>query len=354
MRVTIGNVSDTRTTLRAIASVAALALLLARASSAQANRTPTPTSARLDSAAVERVVASLADSIRTVYVFPEAGRVAVAALQGAVLREARSIDEPERLAELLTNRVRAVLHDRHFAVRVFADTAAHVAEQEDTVRRRLETERRVREAAAARYGFAAARVLEGNVGYLDIHGFFSTTLGAALDTAAAAMRAIASTDALILDLRSNGGGNETMVAWVLGHFFDERVHLNDVLQRPGTPPRAVWSTAFAPAVRYGARKPILVLTSASTFSAGEAAAYDLQALKRATVVGERTGGGANSGRFIPIAPRFEAFIPNGAVISPVTGTNWEGVGVIPDVPAPSADAFRVAYARALADLRRTR
>jgi C-terminal processing protease CtpA/Prc len=151
---------------------------------------------------------------------------------------------------------------------------------------------------------------------------------------------------VIVDLRRNGGGEPSSVAHLLSHFFapgDVR-HLNDIYTRPTDATQQYWTNPSVP-VRYTG--PVYVLTSKRTFSGGEEAAYDFQTQKRATLVGETTGGGANPGDFIAIAEGFGAFIPTGRAINPVTGTNWEHVGVKPDVAVPAADALRTAHAAAL-------
>jgi C-terminal processing protease CtpA/Prc len=154
---------------------------------------------------------------------------------------------------------------------------------------------------------------------------------------------------LILDLRRNGGGEPASVAYLMSHFFpagDER-HLNDIYYREGDETRQFWTSA-AVKVRY--LKPVYVLTSGFTFSGGEECAYDFQTQKRGTLVGETTGGGANPGEFVALGHGFVAFIPNGRAINPVTHTNWEHVGVKPDVAVPAAQAEKMAYAQILRSL----
>jgi C-terminal processing protease CtpA/Prc len=169
------------------------------------------------------------------------------------------------------------------------------------------------------------------------------------DAMTAAIKLLSGTDALILDLRRNGGGEPDGVAYLLSHFFAEgdSRHLNDIYSRTDNSTRQYW-TVPSVTVRY--TKPIYVLTSKRTFSGGEEAAYDLQTQKRATLVGEVTGGGANPGEGYPLTHGFAAFIPNGRSINPVTKTNWEHVGVKPDIAVPAADAQKVAHAAILKTL----
>jgi C-terminal processing protease CtpA/Prc len=198
----------------------------------------------------------------------------------------------------------------------------------------------------AQRGFGITRVqrLAGNIGYLDIRGFFPTEFAA--PAISAAMTLLSGTDALIIDLRSNGGGEPETVAYLLSHFFAEgdARHLNDIYNRLDGTTRSYWTV---PSVGARYTPPIFVLTSHNTFSGGEEFAYDVKTQKRGTLVGEVTGGGANPGDYIPLARGFIAFIPTGRAINPITRTNWEHVGVTPDVAAPAADAMRLAYSTAL-------
>ena len=197
------------------------------------------------------------------------------------------------------------------------------------------------------YGIDRVQRLPGNVGYLEVRGF-----GPALIVGAAYTNAISllsGTDALVLDLRRNGGGEPESVAHLLSHFFaegDER-HLNDIYSRPTNATREYWTN---PAVTVRYTKPIHVLTSSQTFSGGEEAAYDLQTQKRATLIGETTGGGANPGDNVALGHGLVAFIPTGRAINPITKTNWEHVGVKPDVAVPAAAAMKTAYLAILTDL----
>jgi C-terminal processing protease CtpA/Prc len=200
------------------------------------------------------------------------------------------------------------------------------------------------------YGFFRVERLPGNVAYLDLRVFIDTNEGSS-DTATAAMNFLAHTDALIIDLRQNRGGFPTMIQLLCSYLFgSEPVLLNTFAFRAGGRHEEWWTLPDVPGTRYGEQKPVYVLTSAETFSAGEEFAYDLQARRRATIVGEVTGGGANPGAMVPLSHGFAAFIPFGRAVNPVTGTNWEGVGVKPDVPVPATEALRTAQVLALRSL----
>ncbi|HEY3765942.1 MAG TPA: S41 family peptidase [Gaiellales bacterium] len=159
---------------------------------------------------------------------------------------------------------------------------------------------------------------------------------------AAAMRLVEHTQGLILDARAARGGSPDGVAFLCSFLFpDGDVHLGDIVEGPAGPARQYWTSAHVPAPRYLDR-PVYVLTSASTFSGGEELAYNLQALRRATVVGEVTRGGAHPSEVVSLSEHVELRLPVARAVNPITGGNWEGVGVQPDMLTTAADALDVA------------
>ncbi len=170
---------------------------------------------------------------------------------------------------------------------------------------------------------------------------------AAGDTAAAAMKLFANTRALIIDLRQNGGGNGDMGELLSAYLFDEGgKSLSGFYSRPDDKLTQHATPYYVPGPRYGEAKPVFILTSRRTFSAAEAFAYDLQALRRVTVVGEATGGGAQPFEFSRLDDHFTLWLEKGRSINPVTGGNWQGKGVQPDVPVPADEAMGAALALA--------
>jgi C-terminal processing protease CtpA/Prc len=165
---------------------------------------------------------------------------------------------------------------------------------------------------------------------------------------ASRMSQVADARALILDLRENHGGDPSAVALLLSYLFEPPpVHLNDIWWRDDGSTWQLWTRAHVEGKRFGGKKPVFVLTSRRTFSGGEEAAYDLQVQKRATLVGETTGGGANPAPLHKLDENFALAIPSGRAINPVTYTNWEGTGVVPDVAVDAAAALEEAHHRAL-------
>ena len=195
------------------------------------------------------------------------------------------------------------------------------------------------------FGIRRVERLDGNVGYLDVRRVpVPANAGPAIT---AAMELVAGTFALIIDLRHNGGGSPEGVVYWCSYLFEEYpTHLNDIFHADTGETRQFWALPYVPGTRYVDR-PVYVLTSSHTFSGGEDFAYTLQALGRAEVIGETTGGGAHPTRPFPISPAVHIGIPFARSINPVTGTNWQGTGVVPDVAVPEEQACDVAYARAL-------
>jgi C-terminal processing protease CtpA/Prc len=182
--------------------------------------------------------------------------------------------------------------------------------------------------------------LTPRIGYLKLSGFPPSFL--MTERYAAAMNELADTDGLIVDLRNNGGGAPDGVALLASYFVDQRTRLNDIWDRATGISTQYWTQDKLDGKRYGGKKPVFVLTGPNTKSAAESFAYTMQALKRATVIGERTWGGANAARLYRLSEHFYATIPSRRTISPITGTNWEGVGVIPDMAATPDKALAVA------------
>lgn len=197
------------------------------------------------------------------------------------------------------------------------------------------------------YGIEKIERLPGNVGYIELRGFGGTEFVGPAYTAA--MSLMTGTDALILDLRRNGGGSPDSVAYLMSHFFPlgDRRHLVDFYNRPTDATRQIWTV---PTVGQRYDKPVYVLTSARTFSGGEDCAYGFQAQKRGTLVGETTGGGSNPVSWFSVGHGIVVSIPTARATNFVTKTNWEHVGVKPDIAVPAAQALQTAHAAILRKL----
>ena len=279
------------------------------------------------------------------YIFPDKAREMEKAVRARQeKKEYDSITSPRTLAETLTKHFQEVSHDKHLRVMYSSEPLPKPRESRPT----QEERQRMRERMSKNnFGFEKVERLEGNVGYLDLRGFMEAE--AAGETAAAAMSFLANTDALIIDLRKNGGGSPGMVALLCSYLFDGPPrHLNSLhWRRPeGEEVQQWWTLAYVPGKRY-VGKEVYVLTSKRTFSAAEEFTYNLQTQKRATIVGETTGGGAHPGGTHPINDHFLIWVPSGRAVNPVTKTNWEGSGVKPDIDVPADQALKTAHLAAL-------
>ena len=196
--------------------------------------------------------------------------------------------------------------------------------------------------------FRKVERLEGNIGYFAFDSFQSPE-----DISrpmAAAMNFLANTDAMIIDLRQNGGGDPSGVQVVCSYFFGEKpVHLNSIYFRPTNETREFWTLEKLDAPRF-LDKPVYVLVSKRTGSGAEECSYNLQQLKRATIIGEPTWGGANPGGTVRLHDHFACFIPVGRAINPITKTNWEGSGVIPDIKSDPQKSLEQAQVLVLKEL----
>lgn len=306
-------------------------------------QTPQP-DPEIDSATRGAVVRSLGEELRKTYVFADvADRVSKELSSKERARAYEGAKTARAFAEMLNADLQELGKDRHFRITYAPDFVAPAADDAALTAERL-SELKVR-AEQTGYGIRRVSRLPGNIGYLDVTGFGTPEFVA--PAYEAAMQLLAGSDAIIVDLRDNGGGDPQSVVQLASHFFaagDAR-HLNSIYTRPTDTTREYW-TDRSVATRFTG--PVFLVTSSRTFSGGEGFAYELQTQKRATVIGETTGGGANPGGTVKLAGGFAAFIPNGRAINPVTGTNWEHVGVKPDVQVGAQEALANAYEAALA------
>jgi C-terminal processing protease CtpA/Prc len=294
------------------------------------------------------IIEALIQHLGEKYVFPEKAQEIASALRQHLDRGTYDgIGDGNLLAQTLTSHLLAVSHDKHLRLYYQADgVSAHVDDHEAYTPEEIE---RIRQKSAQNYGLRKVEILDGNIGYLQFNEFVHPHFAG--ESMRAALAFLAHTQALIIDLRSNGGGEPAMVQFLCSYFFDafesEQIQLNGLYDRRKDLLHQYWAFPYVPGTRY-LDKPVYLLTSRCTFSAAEEFTYNLQQLKRALVVGETTGGGAHAGLRYPIHAHFEAFIPNVRAINPISGTNWEGVGVQPDLPVTEAEALDVAYHRARA------
>jgi hypothetical protein len=336
--------------MRNLASLICLVLALVAATPAavRTQERPTPADGAITAATRKAVIDSLAVEIDRQYVFPAVGKETIKALRRHADRgDYQRITTARAFADTLNDHLYAVAHDLHLRVHYDPTSRMQIGCGGGAA---VDVERIRAMAGQRNFGFEKVQRLAGNVGYLDLRVFDDPASGAG-EVVAAAMGFLAHCDALIIDVRRNGGGFAGMVNLLITYLTDpaEQLHLFDFHYRGGPEAglRSDWTLPYVPGPRF-AGKDVYVLTGQFTGSAAESFAYALQAAKRATLVGEQTAGAGNPGSGMTALPGgFSAFIAAGRVVSPVTGTNWEGVGVKPDVAAAADTALRVAHVMAV-------
>lgn len=283
----------------------------------------------------QEIIGEIAHAVDQNYVYPEMGQACAAKLKEML--DSGQLDEAqgEVLAGLIRSALLDVTHDLHFNFQALPEGWTPPSSEEEAQQR---------QAPSAPYGFRSVERLDGNVGYIDLRGFNNAEFIA--ETVESAMRLVQGSDALIFDLRKNGGGDPNAVALITSYLYNpsEPVHLNSLYSRPNDTTTEYWTRDTIDSSLAMPDVPVYVLTSGFTFSAAEEFSYNLRNLKRATIIGETTGGGAHPvDRMLfhsDATDRFYSLIlPTARAISPITGTNWEGVGVEPHIACKADDAL---------------
>ncbi|WNV87165.1 S41 family peptidase [Umezawaea sp. Da 62-37] len=275
------------------------------------------------------------------YVFAEVA-AELDALLAARVDHYATATTPEELSALVTADLQTVNGDRHLRLKHHVDA---VSEGDDEATNRRDN----REFDESMGGVPLLCGLDGGVAHLELAPLLFP-VGMVAESITAAFTLVAHASALIIDLRRNHGGDPHTVAFVCSYLLDEPTHLNTFHTREDESYQQFWSLPHVPGTRFGGTRPVYVLTSGTTFSGAEELAYDLQQLGRATIVGETTGGGAHPRRGFAVHPHLEATIPTARAINPVSGTNWELVGVVPDIAVPADEALDRAHREALTAL----
>jgi Peptidase family S41/N-terminal domain of Peptidase_S41 in eukaryotic IRBP len=276
------------------------------------------------------------------YVYPDVAAKMIQALHDHQKRgDYNSITDGDDFAEALTRDLRAISSDRHLSVAYSPFTSPKESDS-------AADERQPSAAEQARFrstlehqncAFSKLEILNHNIGYIKFDAFLPPEFCGA--TAVAAMNFLAHTDALIFDLRENHGGDPEMVDFIVSYLFSRPTHINDLTNRHDNETHQFWTLPWVSGPRL-VDQPVYVLTSHETFSGGEEFVFDLKTQKRATIVGETTGGGAHPARSLPAGDHFTIRVPFGRPINPVTKGDWEGKGVEPDVRTSAADALAAA------------
>ncbi|MBX7046346.1 MAG: S41 family peptidase [Ignavibacteria bacterium] len=294
----------------------------------------------IDSKLKSETIFLLAKQIKENYVYPDVAEKLSELLQNNLKSGTYDkIDDAIQFSQAITADLQALSKDKHLHVNFIPELAAELKnrkhEEGEGARRKYE-----QDMESGNFGFRKAEILEGNIGYLDLRTFISVEI--AKQTAVNAMGFFANADALIFDIRNNNGGDPDMVQFLCSYLFDAKpVHLNDIYNRPSNSTEEFWTLENIPGKRLP-DIPVYILTSRFAFSGAEEFAYNLKNLKRAVLVGETTGGGANPNTNYRLNDYMVAFISTGKAINPITKTNWEGVGVKPDIECKAEDALDIA------------
>jgi len=319
---------------------ALLIISAATPASAQPQQDQGPT---IDKKIKSEIIDSVSAALNKYYVFPDMAKKMEKHAREQLKKGAYdTLTTTAAFAMGLSADMESVCHDRHFGIRYlpadvidrYLDTTSQTTRAED-----------VAAAAYNNFGFDKVERLPANIGYLKFDGF--SGYAEAGPTAIAAMNFLGHVDALIIDLRKNGGGSPNMIQIISSYFFDEPTHLNTFYIRETDSLQQFWTTNYVVGPRLDS-VDLYILTSNYTFSAAEEFTYNLKNLKRATIVGETTGGGAH-----PVDAHFfknlliGVRVPFGRAINPISGTNWEGTGVEPDIKVPADQALQTAQMTAL-------
>lgn len=301
----------------------------------------------LDAGMRRRVIDGINSDLALYYVDPLlAEKMEASVLARMKAGDYDAITDGDAFAQKLTEDYRAVSHDKHLRVDFNPFKVQQRAEPtaEDQARFRQQM-------LHDNCGFEDVKVLPNNIGYIEFNGFMDAGVCGA--TVNAAMGFVAHTDALIFDIRHNGGGQPAMVTLIASYLFDKPTHLIDIYNRRDESTTQNWTLSYLPGPRLTAQ-PVYVLTSSRTFSGAEEFAFDLKNQKRAIIVGETTGGGAHPVSGHTVGDYFVVGVPFAKSMDPVTKTNWEGTGVAPDVKVPADDALATAEKLAAEQIAATR
>jgi retinol-binding protein 3 len=304
----------------------------------------TPENVTLDAAERKKVIDGISSNLTEYYIdLSMAQQMADALRNHAAKGNYDSIADGDSFAARLTTDLQEVSHDKHLRVdfNPFKMPPQTAPSPEDEARFHHQMEH-------ANCAFSKVEILPNNIGYIKFDGFMDASFCGS--TVVATMGFVAHTDAIIFDLRQNGGGQPAMVTLIASYLFDHPTHLIDIYNRKEDSTVQNWTLSYLPGPRL-TKQPVFVLTSKRTFSGAEEFAFDLKNQKRATIVGETTGGGAH-----PVSPHrvgdyFTVGVPFAKSLDPVTKTNWEGTGVEPDVNVAAPDALTRAQALAMEKIR---
>lgn len=305
------------------------------------NKQPT-----IDNKEKKAVIDSVCVNLKQEYVFPEIAEKYIAMLEENFKSgKYKSIIKPEEFATKISEDLSAINRDEHLSIRYNPDWIKNEQSElkDDAVISNIKREERFNN-----YGFEEIKILPGNIGYLKLNVFSYDP--DAFDVCIGAMNFLINADAIIIDIRQNGGGAPEMVQFLCSYFLDNtRKLLNSFYFNEEDKTTQYWSYPYLPGKRLD-KVDLYILTSNNTFSAAEEFSYNLKNMKRATIIGEPTGGGAHDNKFVILNQNFLMSLPFARAFNPITKTNWEGIGVKPDIKTVSNLALETAKVLAMKNL----
>ncbi|RQO37546.1 hypothetical protein DBR39_11665 [Chryseobacterium sp. KBW03] len=285
------------------------------------------------------VLSEITEKVKHYYVDKEAYKKVDSSFQSDLKKGTFKKLNKNDFAALLAKKLRSDIRDQHFSFRYLENYSPEKVVDEKEKKKLHDFHN-----SLENFGFESVQRLEGNIGYINFKGFASSESSAG--TLAAAMNFVANTNALIIDLRENQGGDNDMLLLFCSYFFDQKTDLYTTYFRHEDKTVVNSTQPDVLGAKY-LHKKICILTSKSTFSAAEALAYFLQQHKLAEVIGEKTPGAANPVDHFIIQNQYLLLVPTGKVTSLVSHKNWEHVGVIPDQEVKAKDALKAAQIRIL-------
>jgi hypothetical protein len=316
---------------RAILVALILVILIVKNSKSQ---DPGQTSSEKFSAKV--LIDSLNSALFNNYIFPEKSAEISAHLNKQLEKGVyNKLTDPRKFAELIQGDINAVHRDGHLRIHYNPGLQKELlkpSEEQSGIDSSM-----LRNQLLTNYSFKRVEILGGNIGFVEFTGF-SGFVDQAKPTVSSAFRFLCNTDAIIIDLRKNGGGSPWMVKHIASYFVNERTRLNDIYDRRAGKTGEFWADPEE-AENMKLSMPLYILTSKHTFSAAEDFTYAMQVNKRALIVGDTTGGGAHPTGPVSLGQGFVADIPFARSINYITQKDWEGTGVIPDVPVAGDQAL---------------
>ncbi len=306
------------------------------------------TDIEIDRAWKSAIIDSLCYQLNKTYVFPEvANKLEKQLRKNLKKKKYDSINMLGAFARQVSEDMREIAHDGHLWIRPASEDDIRRSQVEEPTDE--DRERYMLEQAFTNFGFVKVERLDPNIGYLKFNRFADASMAG--PTAVAALNFLSNCDAMIIDLRDNGGGYPNMVQLISSYFFEESTHLNTFYIRETDEYHQFWTQTHVQGKRM-TDIPLFVLTSGSTFSGAEEFTYNMKNLERATIIGETTGGGAHpTHRHVFAEQRIVASVPFGRAINPITNTNWEGTGIEPHIKVPQSEALDVAKLEAMKAIR---